>query len=183
MNPIGPQPNQFIANAQQVGLGAFVNQKGVNQAEKDAEGVRKALHHESSQLSQAARIVMEQTAAPDTEQMLDNAKQAGAQADEMDQMTQDPNEQSHSRRQVQQWVESRETARTQGWIAGTTRANEEQLLKAAREQDLVDSKDLEEQERSPEEILEGVPGFARAAAAKMVENQPLDKLADLKPIP
>ncbi len=189
----GPQPHQFLNNAQQVGMGAFVNTKALKapSQENEAAALR---HNESAQLSMAAQEQMEQQqeAQQHTEQQhekkaddkLQNARQSGAGAGHIE----DP-----ELARLKKGKGKKPKLNPNPAISTQPKIDDATMHRLAKELNESDAEAIDEVEeeneiedldrRTPEEILEGVPPHAAAAASRMVESQPVKKMADLKQIP
>ena len=206
MNNIGgnfsPGANQFFANAQQVGMGAFVNTKALQGP--DAEDAQVKQHHnESSDISQAAQDAMQQNALQEEQQQqeldrqqdlkhaddkkaddkMNNARQSGANVG----VAEDPEAKRLRLKGKKVKFNPNPAISLKPNIDDATM---HRLAKELNEADKDEIDEIEEENeiedldrRTPEEILEGVPPHAAAAASRMVESQPVTKLAGLKQIP
>lgn len=206
MNNIGgnfsPGAGQYLSNAQQVGMGAFVNTRSLK-GPADEETQLKH-HNESSDLSKAAQEQMQQEALQEQQQQeeLDrqqdlkhaddkksddkkfaNARQAGADAGIAE---------DFETKRLRMKGKKRKFNPNPA-ISNQPKLDDATMHRLAKELNEADADEIdaieEESEiedldaRTPEEILEGVPEHAAAAASRMVESQPVTKLAGLKQIP
>lgn len=206
MNNIGgnfsPGANQYLTNAQQVGMNAFVNTKALQGPDAEDTAVKKK-PAESSNLSQAAMDAMEQNAlqqeqeqqeldhqqdlkhADDkkADQKMANARQSGANVG----VAEDPEAKRIRSKGKKVKFNPNPAISLKPNIDDATM---HRLAKELNESDKDEIDEIEEENeiedldrRTPEEILEGVPPHAAAAASRMVESQPVTKLAGLKQIP
>ncbi|MEW6281628.1 MAG: hypothetical protein AB1758_23660 [Candidatus Eremiobacterota bacterium] len=141
---------------------------------------------ETSHLSAAALQLQKEASGANAEQHLKNAQNSGAFSDIDDQMTQDGGEQNEvNERRRQAELEKGKDGRglEAGVQTGRTVVGGQTLdLQEVSEQvEALDS-------RPPEDILsergkDPIPAHAAAFATGTVNNQPADKLADIKPLP
>jgi hypothetical protein len=206
MNNIGgnfsPGANQYLSNAQQVGLGAFVNTKSLKSAAEEDTALKRN-YGEHSDISQAAQDQMQQNALQEEQQQQEldrqqdlkhaddrkaddkmaNARQSGANVG----VAEDPEAKRLRMKGKRAKLNPNPAISTQPKIDDATM---HRLAKELNEADKDEIDAIEEENeiedldlRTPEEILEGVPEHAAAAAGKMVESQGVKKLAGLKQIP